>query len=142
MAMYEHGGFKLWADNNVVYAKVHGAWNDFTALRFSNEFKALAKQDMPEKWAHIVCLDDWELGIPEIEPIIQELVEWCIANGMTCVAQIFSKNMIIKYQIDKMVLERIGNFSKKQFSDKESAICWVIEQGYEVNPELLPSLTG
>jgi hypothetical protein len=135
--MEEHGEFKLRAYDNIIYAKLNGSWNKETAFRFSKEFKTLIEKSMPQRWAHLVFLDDWELGVPEMEPVVQELVDWCIVRGLVCAAQIFSQNMIAKYQIDKMVTENLGDFSRKQFTDEHAAICWLRDKGFEIKPEIL-----
>lgn len=139
--MKEHGVFKLWANQGIVYARIGGAWNQPTALRFAKEFSILVNEQMPSKWAHIVYLDDWALGVPEIEPIVQELVDNCIVQGMLCAAQIFSPSMVKKYQLDKMVVEQVGEFTRKQFTNEEAAATWLENQGLKVNLEQVHSPT-
>lgn len=135
--MEEHGGFKLVAHDDILYAKLNGSWNKETAFRFSREFKALIEKSMPHRWAHFVCLNDWELGVPEFEPIIQELADWCIINGLVCAAQVFNHSIIAKYQVDKIVTENSSDFSRKQFTDQNTAISWLRYKGFEIKPEIL-----
>jgi hypothetical protein len=97
---------------------------------------------MPERWAHVVYLDDWELGVPGMEPIVEELVGWCIAKGLCCAAQILSQNMMIKYQVDRVVVEKAGDFVRKQFADQHTAISWLEEQGFEAKEALMPSYSN
>jgi hypothetical protein len=137
MQMEAHGQFKLGAYDNILYARLNGSWNEETAFLFSKKFKALIEKSMPQRWAHIVFMDDWELGVPEIEPIVKELVDWCIARGLVCAAQVFSRSMIVKYQIDKMVTENSGVFSRKQFTDEHAAISWLRDKGFEIKPDRL-----
>jgi len=51
-------------------------------------FKSIARPLSQQPWGHLVYLDDWELGVPEITPIIQNLVDWCTHNGLKKSAQI------------------------------------------------------
>ena len=132
--MQSHGDFQIWCKNNVVYANASDSWNEETAKEFNRIFQHTVKTNGAEKWAHIVFLNDWDLGVPEIEPIIIELTQWCIANGMTHAAQVFSRSMIKKYQLDKMVSEKIGDFERRQFGDEEEAYLWLREQGYDIIP--------
>jgi len=56
----------------VLLGKASGTWNIETALRFSLEFRQLALSLNTSKWAHIMYLEDWQLGTPEIEPIVKK----------------------------------------------------------------------
>ncbi len=135
--MNEHGTFKLWAGSNILYAKISGAWNEATAQRFSKEFQVLVRHKMPSQWAHVVFLDNWELGVPAIEPIIQNLVDWCIQHGLQRSAQVFSQSMMKKYQLDKMVTEQKGHFMSKQFRTLEAARDWLKESDFVIVPDEL-----
>ena len=60
--------FQIWCEQRVVLAVVSGSWDWITAEQYSTEFKKVAAQLLDSQWAHIVYLDQWELGVPEIEP--------------------------------------------------------------------------
>ena len=88
--MYAHGHFDMWIDNRVLLAKLKGQWNGEMAHIFSQNMKELAATFEGQKWGHIVYLDDWELGTPELEPIINELVTWVTNHGLVRTAQVYS----------------------------------------------------
>lgn len=128
--MRVHGQFDIWADNQIIYATIQGSSNAELALSLSDQMKNLAQQQMPAKWGHMVWLDDWELGTPDIEPIIQELTEWCIVHGMTHAAQIFSPSTIKRYQLDKMIVEEKDGFKRRQFRTTDEAKQWLRREGF------------
>lgn len=130
--MQEHGDFKIWVVENVLFAELIGAWNEEASLNFQKAFMDEAACLVGKPWAHVVYLDDWVLGTPEMEPIIQDLTQWCITNGLKCAAQVFSPSMVKKFQLNKMVVEHQGTFVRKQFKDKKSAFEWLEAEGFSV----------
>lgn len=126
----EHGSFSLHISGNILVAHVADSWNKECAQLFSQQFKLQVKPLLGEDWGHLVYLDDWELGVPEIEPIIHDLVAWSIKNGLKCSANIFSESMAKKYFLDKMIVEKIGDFEKQTFTEEQAAINWLTSCGY------------
>ena len=125
----EHGHFSIDVSGRVLCAHLSGSWNSQTAERFSDEFKYKAQALIGEPWGHLVLLDDWDLGVPEMTPIIERLVNWCIEQNLVRAAQVFSPSMIKMYQLDAMVVEKIGDFERRNFTDKSSAIAWLEAEG-------------
>lgn len=135
--MKAHGHFDLWLDNNVVLARAKGQWNEEMAQVFSSEFKRISAPLIHKNWAHIVYLDDWELGTPDLEPIIIDLVTWLIEHNLKRTAQVYSPNMLKKFQMDRMVKETLGEFQRHVFPTEEEAFAWLQQEGYSVGRELL-----
>ncbi|MDG3084815.1 hypothetical protein P7F88_01410 [Vibrio hannami] len=127
----EHGEFKIWVTKDILYARLSGTWNEETAIHYVKEFKRLVDNDLPDKWAHVVYLDRWEMGTPEVEPVIEELVDWGVAHGGVHVAQVFGK-AILKFQLDKMVTTENPKLCRKQFEAEREALCWLQECGFYV----------
>ncbi len=126
----EHGYFTINVSGRVLCAHLFGSWNSQTAERFSDEFKQKAQALVGEPWGHLVLLDDWDLGVPEMTPIIESLVSWCIEQDLVRAAQVFSPSMIKKYQLDAMVVEKIGGFERRNFTDETSALAWLAAEGF------------
>lgn len=135
--MHAHGHFDMWLDNNVVLARLRGQWNDDMAILYSQKFKQICQPLLGQDWAHIVYLDDWELGTPEFESIIIELVSWVVEHGLKRTAQVYSPSMLKQYQMDRMVKETIGDFQRQVFANEEAAFAWLSTEGYPVNREVL-----
>lgn len=140
--MDAHGHYDLWLDNHVVLARIKGQWNDIMARQYAESFKEIVQPLIQESWAHIVYLDDWDLGTPEVEPIITELVEWVIRHGLKRTAQVYSPSMLKKFQMDRMVKETIGEFERHVFPKEAPAFEWLYNQGYPVTRELLYPLSA
>jgi hypothetical protein len=139
--MKEHGVFEVSAEDNIVYAVLRGSWNEETAEESSQAFKLAASRIEANRWGHIVFLDDWELGVPEIEPIISELIIWCAESGLTHAAQVYSKSMVKEYQLRKMVSQNIGDLTLCQFPITEDAVHWLTNEGFKVSDKALRDLS-
>jgi hypothetical protein len=125
-----HGFYELTVDNNLLVARLSGCWNQECAEIFSEEFKNIAQPLTHRAWGHLVYLDEFELGVPEIAPIVQNLVSWCIQNGLQKSAQVYCKSMTKKYYIDKMVVEKADHFERQIFIEAQSAIDWLKDYGF------------
>ncbi|WP_283787834.1 hypothetical protein QNI23_013925 [Bermanella sp. WJH001] len=137
--MYAHGHYDLWLDNHVVLARIKGQWNEDMAKQFSQALKDISAPLTQGAWAHIVYLDDWELGTPDIEPVIKDLAIWAIQHGLKRSAQVYSPNMLKQYQMDRMVQQAAGEFERRIFSEEEHAFSWLKDEGFSVKREhLLP----
>ena len=130
MNFSQHGSYKLWVKERVIYAEISGAWNREAALNYSKEFKALASS-FSGNWAHLVYLDDFELCGDEVFGVIQELVAWCIAQGLKRAAHVYSPSMVKKEFVGKMVAERQGEFTRAIFDNEMSARLWLSNEGYK-----------
>ncbi|NVK37558.1 MAG: hypothetical protein HWE18_06515 [Gammaproteobacteria bacterium] len=130
--MEAHGHFDIWRDNTVILARLKGQWNSEMAQTYANDFKALAEPLLNQDWAHIVYLDDWELGTPEFEAVILELVQWVIEHGLKRTAQVYSPSMLKQFQMDRMVKETQGDFVRQVFANEQQAFAWLEAEGYPV----------
>ena len=135
--MHAHGYFDMRIDNQVLLARLKGQWNKEMASAYSKRMKEMAQHFNDQTWAHIVYLDDWELGTPELEPVINELVTWVINHGLTRTAQVFKASMLKKSQMDRMVKERLGHFERQAFSTEEQAFHWLEQEGFAVEQQVL-----
>lgn len=127
--------FTLWTEQQVLLAVVHSGWNERTAQDYSDAFKLAVKPLLGQPWAHIVYLDDWQLGVPAIEPIVRDLVTWCVNNGLRHAAHVYSPNMVKQYQLNKMVSDTIRlspteQFEKRVYSTDLEAFAWLHQLGF------------
>lgn len=125
--------FQIWVENQVLLACIAGSWDRRVAEDYSTAFKAAANGFKGQRWAHIVYLDDWNLGTPEIEPIIQELVTWCLHNGLVLTAQVYCPHSVKRYQLDKMIIEKTLTFERRVYDNQQEAFNWLAEQGFVVD---------
>jgi hypothetical protein len=125
--------FSLWRDQQLILAVISGGWSKLDAEDYQAQFIQLALPIIDQPWAHIVYLDNWQLGIPEIEPVIQQLVAWCIQHNLRYAAQVYCPHMIKKYQLDRMIVERTDTFEKRAFSAQQDAFQWLKSVGFTTN---------
>lgn len=128
-----HGSFDISVSGNVLCATLSGSWNVQAAEEFSKQFALQATPLLGHKWGHLVLLEDWDLGVPEIIPIIENLVSWCIENGLTKAAQVYSPSMIKQYHLNEMVMEEFGAFQRNSFAVQAEAEDWLAASGFHLD---------
>jgi hypothetical protein len=132
-SLSHHGDFDIKVSGNILCAKLSGSWNSQTAEQFAEEFIANADCLIGQPWGHLVLLEDWDLGVPEIVPIIERLVSWCIENGLTRAAQVYSPSMIKQYHLNEMVVEEFGDFHRHSFASQGEAEAWLAESKFALD---------
>jgi hypothetical protein len=132
MSFNQHGDYFLSIQGNVVVAEISGSWNLEAAEAYEQNFKKLLEPLLPCRWGHIVYLNDWDLGVAEIAPVIARLVSWCIENGLTRAANVFSESMIKAYVLETMLVDEVGDFQRKVFVNESEALLWLESFGYSL----------
>jgi len=127
--------FKVWTEQRVVMAVVRGGWNERTARDYAEAFQQAAAPLSGADWAHLVYLDDWVLGVPEIEPVIRDLVAWCQQRRLRYVAHVYSPNMVKQYQLERMISTQNGGFEKRVYADEPAAFAWLAARGFSTNSQ-------
>lgn len=128
-----HGEFEITVQGPVLIARLTGSWNQEAAQAFEKAFVQAADALTTGEWAHLVYLDDWDLGVPEMMPVIERLVGWCVSHGLKRSAQFYCPSMLKKYQLDLMVIDRQGDFERRVFDDEEAAKQWLRSEGYPLD---------
>ncbi len=132
--------FKVWREEQVLLATVYGSWNQQTARDFVDEFVKTAIPILDAPWAHIVYLDHWELGVPEIEPIIQQLVDWSVSHHLRVAAQVYCPHMVKKYQLERMTAIKSPSFEKRAYPTQQAAFDWLAAEGFSVQQQSFKKL--
>jgi hypothetical protein len=124
-----HGQFKLWIQDNTLFAELSGHWNEEAALEFEQAFMAQAAH-MPEEWGHLVYLNDWQLCVPEMMSIIERLVEWCLAHGLKRAANVYHPSVIKSSILNRMIVQQEGAFVRAVFDNDQKAAAWLTSEGF------------
>ena len=132
--------FKVWRESQVLLAVVNGSWNQQTAEEFALEFMKKATPILHAPWAHIVYLDQWELGVPEIEPVIQRLVDWSVSHNLRFAAQVYCPHMVKKYQLERMTAIKSPTFEKRTYPTPQDAFDWLTAEGFIVQQQVFKKL--
>lgn len=119
----------------MILAVVNGSWDRRTAEEYMNEFKKLAAPLTNTPWAHLVYLEKWDLGVPQIEPVIKELVQWCINHNLRFVAQIYCPHMVKQYQLNRMIIDNSAIFEKRVCPTQQEAFSWLASKGFRIETE-------
>ena len=128
--MKYHPKFKIWLDNKVLIAMVKGSWSQQDAEDFAREFKAVVSPLLRDKWASVILLDNWQLGVPGIEPVIKALVSWKISHGLRYSAHVYWPSIVKEFQLDRMVKSVEGRFEVEKFEDPDNAFEWLANKGF------------
>lgn len=115
---------------HIAMIKGKGSWNLETALTYSKEFKEKALSLINAPWISIGYGVDWELGVPESEPVLNSLYEWMVANR--CIKQIsIMLNPISKAQLVKYVEVKSPTYSIEIVSSVEELMASLGNTGFE-----------
>jgi hypothetical protein len=132
--LVQHGDFRLTINGQILVAYVRGSWNEEAAQAYSDEYQRQASR-LGSRWGHLVFLDEWSLGIPEIVPVIQQLVSWSIEHGLTRAAHVYSPSMLKRLQLEEMIHDG-GAFIHKGFASVDDAVGWLQQEGYSLESEI------
>ena len=130
--MQTHGSFDLWVDNQVLLARISGAWNKEASWLYFNEIKEITKPIIGNPWALLVYFDGEVLGTPETNQTAKEMVSWLLQNGLVSMAEIHSSNIIVQLEIERMSKEVPSEIERRHFSDEEMAFAWLASKGFPV----------
>ncbi|MDX1678061.1 hypothetical protein [Arsukibacterium sp.] len=122
--------FTIWVDNKVLIAMVKGSWSQRDAEDYAREFKAAAAPLTGSDWANITLLENWQLGVPGIEPVIKALVNWTIEHGLRYSAHVYWPDTVKEYQLDKMVKNVPSRFEVQKFKHPQQAFDWLQSHGF------------
>jgi len=123
-----HGECDVWRNDTILFARLKGTWNREAAESFSQTFKQEASPLIDKPWGHLVYLDDWDLCSPDMFPVIESLVKWCIDNNLKRAAQVYTPSAMKKQFVDKMVVEELGEFKRASFDCEKEALAWLVDE--------------
>ncbi len=131
--MQAHGSYELRVNNQVLIAKIIGAWNKETGEQYFCELKKISHHLIQQPWAMVVYLTEWELGTPGSDEVTLELIEWLTANKLDKVAEIYSPSILKKMHVQNMVDKTESKIDRQYFSDEQAGFTWLESQGFPVN---------
>lgn len=140
MQFYSHGKFRIWNEGHTVFAELTGSWNEEAAIQFETEFKRIAAA-MPDRWAHLVYLNDWQLCVPAMAVIIQRLVAWCIDNGLVRAANVYRPSAMKSTILNKMIVQQQGKFTRAVFDNDVDGAAWLTQEGFPTTVPLARAAT-
>ena len=133
--MLAHGSFDLTVDNQVLIARISGAWNEEESWLYFERVKEIIQPIMAQPWALLLLMNGWELGTPETERVTKEMVKWVSTHGLYKVAEVYKPNMLIQLHIERIVEEGPDEIERRHFINDKEAIAWLASNGFPLaNP--------
>ena len=128
--MLAHGSFDLTVDNQVLIARISGAWNEEESWLYFERVKEIIQPIMKQPWALLLLMNGWELGTPETEQVTKEMVRWVSSHGLYKVAEVYNPNMLIQLHIERIVKEGPDEIERRHFINEKEAIAWLASNGF------------
>ena len=128
-----HGKWKLEVNNKVLLQWFEGSWNEQATLAYMKEFKEVVQPLISAEWAILSFFDDWELGVPDIEPHIVEHCQWFKDNGCIKDSHVYSPSVVKKMQLEKIIPQTEENYERLVFTNVHEATGWLKECGFELS---------
>jgi len=127
-----HGSWNIYVQHQTVVIHTAGAWNGKAMEQFCVECK-LAVQPLIDKakpWSSLVLLDDYELGVPDIEPLLRSLLDWLTDNGLTHEAAVFNGGFARTEQMARNLPQGKLDYQRQNFGSVTLAVEWLQQQGF------------
>jgi hypothetical protein len=129
-----HGDWKILVKDNYVLQWFSGCWNEEAAVQYSQEFKEKTAMLVGTQWAIISFFDEWDLGVPEIEPHIVEHCRLFKANGCIKDCHIYTPAAAKSMQLENMIPQSEGDYERQVFIGAEEAVAWM--RGFNFKVEI------
>lgn len=136
MTINARGTYEMWTENQVLMCRPLYRWSERTAINYANTMKEKVANFNGANWGSTVLLDQWELGTPEIELIISDLLEWCLQHNLKRLAMVSANNPIQEFQLDKAMKSIAPDFQRYFFPTGQLADEWMLKQGYPRNHQV------
>lgn len=133
-----HGKWKITVSNNIVVQWFGGAWNEEAIIQYVKEFRQKTSPLIGEQWAILSFFDEWELGVPGIEPIVAEHCAWFIKNGCIKDCHVYKPSALKAEQLEKMIPYSEPGYERRVFVSYDDAYAWLQSHQFKLdNPEIL-----
>jgi hypothetical protein len=128
--MNYHRYFKLTRQNQLIVAEIRGAWSKEAAEDYARELKQLVQKMDGQSWARIVYLDQWQLGTPDFEKEMAQLLSWCIRHQLRYTAYVFRPDKLKEHQLNKFIQTTDDTGHTKVFTNTAEAFDWLRQCGF------------
>jgi hypothetical protein len=128
-----HGQWKLEVNNKVLVEWFEGSWNEEAVVAYIEDFKKVVQPLISGEWAILSIFDDWELGVPDIEPHVIKHCQWFKDHGCIKDCHVYSASAVKRMQLEKIIPHTEGNYERLVFSGMKEATHWLKECGFELH---------
>jgi len=137
-----HGDWKILVTQNYVLQWFSGCWNEEAAIQYTQEYKEKTQHLKGSKWAMLSIFEDWELGVPEIEPHIVEHCQRFKDIGCIKDCHVYTPSAAKEMQLESLIPHTEGHYERQVFTNIDDALAWLkqCEFSIDIKP-FLQSLT-
>lgn len=136
-----HGDWRILVQNNYVLQWFSGCWNEEAAIQYCQEFQEKTEHLKGTEWAIISFFDDFELGVPEMEPHLVEHCQLFKANGCIKDCHIYTPAALKGMQLENIVPQSEEDYERQVFAKADEAITWMKSCHFTIDiSEFLKSL--
>lgn len=129
---YVHGEWKILVKEGYVLQWFSGCWNEEAAIKYCREFREKTAHLKGTQWAMVSFFDDWELGVPEIEPHIIEHCALFKDNGCIKDCHVYAATAVKSMQLENIVPHTDGNYERRVFDELKDAITWMKQCNFNI----------
>lgn len=127
-----HGNWTIEVYDRVIITCTSGAWNKEAMQEFCAEYRRKAAPILGAPWASLLMIDNWELGVPEFEPLLKSHLNWATENGLSREAAVFEGGHLREEQMRRNIPTNGPFYQRKNFRTLQQASGWLEGQGFEV----------
>jgi hypothetical protein len=120
-----HGSWKIVVKDNYVLQWFGGCWNEEAAVKYCREFKEKTAHLNGTEWAIVSFFNEWELGVPEIEPHVVEHCRLFKEHGCVKDCHVYTRSAAKSMQLENIVPHTEGNYERRVFDQIDEAISWM-----------------
>lgn len=120
-----HGAWEIQVSNNIVVQWFGGSWNEEAIVKYVDEFRDKTRHLNSCEWAIMSFFDEWELGVPGIEPLVAEHCSWFKRNGCVKDCHIYTPNIVASEQLERMIPHTDATYERRVFSSYVPAYSWL-----------------
>ncbi|MCW8833850.1 MAG: hypothetical protein OQK09_08570 [Colwellia sp.] len=120
-----HGQWQIAVHNDYVLQWFGGCWNEEAAIQYTQEYKEKTTHLVGKKWAMLSIFEDWQLGVPEIEPHIVKHCQRFKDIGCIKDCHIYSPNAAKEMQLEQLVPQTEGSYERRVFTNIDDALAWL-----------------
>lgn len=126
--MIQHGQYRIETASQLLVLTLTGAWNEYTAKKMCQELYTCAKPLSTQPWALLTDVSNWELGPPEMWPLLEKVHLWANDHNLHYNAVIAVNRM--QRLIIKRTHRPFTNVNTSLFTTRTKAENWLTTQGY------------
>lgn len=127
-----HGDWRIFATDIYVLQWFSGCWNEEAAIAYVKEYQDKTAHLEGKEWAMLSIFEEWELGVPEIIPHVEQHCQRFKDIGCIKDCHVYSPSATKEMQLEQLIPHTEGNYERQVFTNTDDAITWLKKCGFEL----------